>query len=143
MENFTSIPFKADRGMSKVNGVAKFSTAGIVLEYESKLFGLISDGVKDSRIAVSEILDVKFRKGLLKRGCKIEIRAKSLSKLNEMPSHEGKVTLKIESIDFDRAREAVQAIQKEMAQQTAETPPSRIPVSELFDGTDDETKDLN
>ena len=143
MENFTSIPFKADRGMSKVNGVAKFSSAGIVLEFESKLFGLISDGVKDSRIAVSEILDVKFRKGLLKRGCKIEIRAKSLSKLNEMPSHEGKVTLKIEPADFDRARAAVQTLQKEMEKQMAELPPNRMPVSELFDGSEDETRDLS
>ena len=39
--SFTSVPFKTDSGMSQINGVAKFSSAGVVLEFESKLFGLI------------------------------------------------------------------------------------------------------
>ena len=65
MQSFTSIPFKTktDSGLSEINGVAKFSSAGIVLEFESKLFGLISKGVKEARIPINEIHDVKFKKG--------------------------------------------------------------------------------
>ncbi|MEP6946295.1 MAG: hypothetical protein ABJA02_10285 [Acidobacteriota bacterium] len=143
MQSFTSIPFKAESGMSSVNGVAKFSTAGIVLEFESKLFGLISNGVKESRLAVSEILDIKFKKGVFKRGSKIEIRARSLAKLNEMPNKEGRVTLKIESGDFEHARDVVDMIQKEMNRRDDALPPAHTPISVLFDESEDETKELN
>ena len=33
MQNFTSIPFKTESGLSQINGVAKFSGAGIVFEF--------------------------------------------------------------------------------------------------------------
>lgn len=142
METFVSVPFKAESGMSSVNGVAKFSSAGIVLEFESKLFGLISNGVKEARLALSEILDVKFKKGVFKRGSKIEIRAKSLTKLNEMPNSDGKVTLKIEAADFERARDAVDKLQKEMIERADALPPTHTPISVLFDEGEDETREL-
>jgi hypothetical protein len=65
--SFTSVPFKTESGFSTVNGVAKFSSAGVVLEFESKLFGILPGGVKEARLPLTEILDVKFRKGFLKR----------------------------------------------------------------------------
>jgi hypothetical protein len=142
MQTFTSVPFKTESGISTVNGVAKFSSAGVVLEFESKLFGLISNGVKEARLPVDEILDVKFRKGLFKRGAKIEIRMKSLVKLSEVPNSDGKLTLKIESGDFERARDAVAKLQKDMVQQAAELPPAHTPVSVLFDPGEDETEEL-
>lgn len=143
MQSFTSIPFKAESGMSQVNGVAKFSSAGIVMEFESKLFGLISNGVREARLSTSEIHDVKFKKGLFKRGARIEIRAKSLAKLNEMPNKDGKVTLKIERADFERAGEVVLKLQKDMVQETTDLPPSHTPISVLFDESEDETKELD
>jgi len=142
MQSFTSIPFKTDSGMSTINGVAKFSSAGIVLEFESKLFGLISNGVKESRLALGEILDVKFKKGVFKRGAKIEIRTKSLAKLTELPNSEGKLTLKLLADDFDRARDAVAKLQKDMTEHTAALPPTHTPVSVLFDAGEDETQEL-
>ncbi len=142
MQSFTSIPFKTESGLSQVNGVAKFSSAGVVLEFESKLFGLISNGVKEARLSLDEILDVKFKKGLFKRGAKIEIRTKSLVRLTELPNREGKVTLKIESDDFERARDSVSKLQKDMAQQAAELPPAHTPISVLFDEGEDETQEL-
>jgi hypothetical protein len=77
-QGFTSVPFKAESGLSSVNGIAKFSAAGIVLEFESKLLGLIASGVKEYKLPVAEILDVKFRKGFMKRGAKIEVRTRHL-----------------------------------------------------------------
>lgn len=142
MQNFTSVPFKTESGLSSINGVAKFSSAGIVLEFESKLFGLISNGVKEARLAVDEILDIKFKKGVFKRGAKIEIRTKSLAKLSEFPNSEGKMTLKLQSDDFERARDAVAQLQKDMAEKAASLPPAHTPVSVLFDETEEETKEL-
>ena len=91
MQSFTSIPFKAKtfHGLSDVNGLAKFSGAGIVLEFETKLFGLISDGVKEARIPIGEVMDIKFKKGMFKRGAKIEIRTKSLATMVDLPNEDG------------------------------------------------------
>ena len=98
---FTSVPFKTESGLSQINGVAKFSAAGVVLEFESKLFGIIANGVKEVRIHIEEILDVKFRKGLFKRGAKIEFRMKTFSKMSELPYKDGKLTLKLARDDFE------------------------------------------
>ena len=143
---FTSVPFKAEseHGLTSVNGVAKFSAAGVVLEFESKLFGLIGGGVKEVRLPIDEILDVKFRKGFFKRLAKIEIRMKTFGKLAELPNKNGKLTLKLVYDDFDRAQSAVEHLQKDLAQHEATLPPPRTPVSELFvEESEDETKALN
>jgi hypothetical protein len=139
---FTSIPFKTESGLSSVNGLAKFSRAGIVFEIESKLFGLISAGVKEIRLPLSEILDIKFRKGLFKRGAKIEIRTKSLAKLTELPNSDGKVTLKLSYDDYERANTAVKDLQKDLTFQTDSLPRAHTPVSVLFDSGEDETDEL-
>ncbi len=140
---FTSVPFKTESGLSSINGMAKFSHAGIVLEFESKLFGLISDGVKEVRLALPDILDVRFRKGFFKRGAKIEIRATTFTKLAELPNKDGKLTLKLVPADFDRAKNAVEKLQKDISETAALMPPVQTPVSQLFeDETEEETRDL-
>ena len=86
-------------------------------------------------------MDVKFKKGIFKRGAKIEIRTKSFSKLSEMPNKDGKISLKIQRDDFDRANEAVSNLQKDMTYQQESLP--HTPVSRLFDESEDETKKLD
>ena len=140
--NFTSVPFKTESGLSQIDGMGKFSAAGIVLEFESKLFGIIKDGVKEARIAIDEILDVKFRKGFFKIGAKIEIRLKDFTKLSQLPNKDGKVTLKIKKDDFQRAQEAVAKLQKDLTEQRESLPPAHTPVSRLFDESEDETKEF-
>jgi len=132
---FTSIPFKAEKhhGLSEVNGIAKFSSAGVVLEFESKLFGLISDGVREARVPIGEILDIKFKKGVFKRNAKIEIRTKSLAAMAGLPSDDGKLILKIKAEDFDRARDAVDELQRAMQADASSLPPTHTPLSVLFD----------
>jgi hypothetical protein len=144
MSGFSSVPFKSEsaHGFTSVNGVAKFSSAGVVLEFEPKLLGMFSNGVKEARMSVNEILDIKFKKGLLKRGAKIEIRLKSFAKLSEIPNSEGKITLKLVHEDFERGRDAVAKLQKDMAEHVAQLPPTHTPVSVLFDESEDETKEL-
>ncbi len=130
--NFISVPFKIDDNFTQIAGVGKFSAAGVVLEYEGKLFGIIKSGVKESRIALDEILDVKFRKGVLKRGAKIEIRLESFTKLSELPNKDGKITLKLARDDFERAVEAVAKLQKDLNEHQESAAPPQTPVSRLF-----------
>jgi hypothetical protein len=142
-QGFINVPFKTESGLSQIDGMAKFSRAGVILEFESKLFGIIKSGVKEFRIAADEILDVKFRKGFLKYGAKIEIRLKSFTKLSEMPNSDGKITLKIKKEDFDRAKEAVEKLQKDLSERQEHLPPAHTPVSRLFtDESEEETKEL-
>lgn len=145
MHTFTSVPFKTEssHGLTTVNGVAKFSPAGIVLEFESKLFGVITRGVKEVRLATAEILDVKFRKGLFKRGAKIEIRTRTVAKLAELPNTDGKMVLKLVRDDFERGKAAVEQLQRDLADHEGSLPPPQTPVSQLFqDESEDETKQL-
>ncbi|MDQ3179648.1 MAG: hypothetical protein M3Q33_03915 [Acidobacteriota bacterium] len=138
---FISVPFKTESGLSQIDGIGKFSSAGIVLEFESKLFGIIKNGVKESRIALDEILDVRLRKGFFKFAAKIEIRLKSFSQLSELPNKDGKVTLKLKRDDFERAEQAVVQLQKILTAHREFLPPAHTPVSRLFDNDDDfETK---
>jgi hypothetical protein len=146
MQGFTSIPFKTEsaHGLTQVNGVAKFSSAGVVLEFESKLFGLIGDGVKEVRLPKDDILDVKFRKGIFKRGAKIVIRTKTFTKLAELPSSEGKLTLNLVRDDFERGQAAAEQLQKDLAAHEESLPPPHTPISSLFaDESEDETKQLS
>lgn len=146
MQSFTSVPFKTEsaHGITTVNGIAKFSPAGIVLEFESKLFGIIARGVKEVRLPLDEILDIKFRKGVFKRGAKIEIRTRTFAKLAELPNTDGKLTLKLVRDDFERAKSAVEQLQKELADKLESLPPPQTPVSQLFeDESEEETKPLS
>ncbi|HEY0429916.1 MAG TPA: hypothetical protein VGC76_19185 [Pyrinomonadaceae bacterium] len=141
MQNFITVPFKTESGLSQIDGIAKFSSAGIVLEFESKLLGLISGGVREIRLPLDDLLDVKFRRGLFKRWARVEIRLKSFAKLSELPSRDGKITLKLQRDDFERARDAVARLQKDLTEHVEALPPAHTSVSRLFDDEAD-TKEL-
>jgi hypothetical protein len=132
---FTSVPFKTESGLSQIDGIAKFSSAGIVMEFEAKFFGLIKGGIKEMRVGIDEILDVKFKKGLFKAGAKIQIRLKNFTRLSELPSQDGKLTLKIKREDFDLAKEAVEMITKDLSDHNESQPPTHTSVSSLFEST--------
>jgi len=135
--NFITVPFKTESGLSQIDGISKFSSAGIVLEFESKLFGIIKNGVKEICLSAADILDVRFRKGLFKVGAKIEIRLKSFAQLSELPNKDGKISLKIRRDDFQQAHEAVVELQKTLIEHQKSLPPAHTPVSRLFE--DEET----
>ena len=139
---FISIPFKTESGLSQIEGIGKFSPAGIVLEFESKLFGIISNGVRENRIALEDILDITFHKGFLKRNAKIVIRLKSYAQLSEMPNKDGRITLKIPRDDHERAAEAVNRLNKSLTERHESLPPPHTSVNRLFDENEDEAKEL-
>ena len=142
MQSFTSIPFKTDDGWWHANGIAKFSSAGVILEYETKFLGLVGAGIKEARIALADLLDVRFRKGVFKSNGKIEIRTKTFSTLAALPNKDGRLTLKLARDDYQDAAAAVAKLQKDMAEYTASQPPTHTPLSVLFDESEDETQQL-
>ena len=139
---FISVPFKAasGNGVTEYNGIAKFSPAGIVFEFDSVLLGLIGGEVKEVQVALDEILDIKFRRGIYKFFAQIQLRLKSFTKLSELPNYSGKVKLKIKREDFELAREAVAKLQKDLTEQPEFLPPAHTPVSRLFDETEEMRK---
>jgi hypothetical protein len=139
-QNFISVPFKTEgaHGLTTVDGIAKFSSAGIILEFETKIIGLVKTGVKEVRLPVGEILDVKFRKGFMKRFVKIEIRMTTFTKLSEVPNENGKITLKLIHDDFERGREAVARLHKDLGEYQEIEGAMHTPVSRLFDAHEDE-----
>jgi hypothetical protein len=84
---------------------------------------------------------VKFKKGLFKAGAKIQIRLKNFTRLTELPSQDGKLTLKIKREDFDLAREAVEMFTKDLFDHNVSQPPTRTSVSDLFDTTGELVQD--
>lgn len=146
MQGFISIPFKisdAHHGFAPVEGMAKFSVAGIVLEFEAKILGLMKTGVKEVRIPLSEILDVKIKSGVFDTkiekifGAKIEIRLNNFATLSEVPNKDGKITLKILRSDRELAEKALQAIQGNQNQPSL--PNGESPVALIYE---DDTKEL-
>ena len=134
---FISVPFKTKSGVSQIDGIGKFSAAGIVLEYEGRIFGVIKSGVKESRLTLDDLLDVRFRKGFFKIGARIEIRTKSFAKLTETPNRDGKIILQISRANFDLARNAITKLQKNLTEQQESLPPVHTPVTRLFDDDDE------
>lgn len=144
MKTFTAVPFttESESGLLSSIGVAKFSSAGIVLEFEKKIFGLIPRGVREIRLSLADILDVKFRKGILRFGAKIEIRTNSIEGLIEMPNQNGRVILRVLRRDFEQACDAVARICQNMNGSYKELPSRHSPISVLFDESEDETRKL-
>ena len=142
--SYTSIPFKieAHQGLSQADGIAKFSSAGIILEFEMKFLTLFGTGVKESRISLEDILDIKFKKGFFKRGAKIEIRMNTFMKLSEVPNTDGKIILKIPRDHHERAGEAVESVLRHMDELRESLNPPRTPVRSLFEPENAEAEQL-
>lgn len=146
MRGFSSVPFttSTESGLSSVTGVAKFSAAGVILEFESKWFGLVQKGVYETRLSLDEILDVKFRKGFMKRGAKIELRPNTMVNISSLPAQDGKITLKIAREDFERARDAVARLEIDLREHIdALPPPEPEPISFMIDASEEKTRKLD
>ena len=140
--NFISLPFKIDGsqtgGFKTVDGIAKFSAAGIVLEFEAKIFGIMRTGVKEVRVPLAEIETVEIRKKFFRHT--LEIWLNNFKTLNEIPNKDGRIVLQIAKDDRARADQIKRLLEKTRLElETIEF--LKSPVSRLF-GEDDETKEL-
>lgn len=153
--NLITVPFKAEspNGVIKYNGIAKFSFAGIVIEYESKVLGLVGGEVKEVKVALDEIFDIRFRKGIYKFFAQIQLRLKNYQKISQLPNSDGKIKLKIKREDYELAEKAVEQTLQYINGNSPESlesaddsekqlPPAQTSVNELFDTEKLETNDL-
>ena len=144
--NLITVPFNADspNGMMHYNGIAKFSFAGIVIQFESKILGLVGGEVKEVQISMDEIFDIRFRKGIYKFFAQIQFRLKNYQKISQLPNSDGKIKLNIKREDYDFAREAVEQTLQYIKGDAApvlesaddsekQLPPVQTSVNELFD----------
>ena len=142
---FTTVPFKASspNGLMEYNGIAKFSPAGIVIEFDSKYLGLFSGEVKEVQIGLEEVLDIKFRRGIYKFFAQIQLRLTNFAKISELPNDGAKVKLKIKREDFELAQNAVIKLQNDLNELQQSILPSPAPYTGLFDESENETKKLS
>ena len=107
--------------------------------------------VKEVRVALDEILDIKFRTGIYKFFAQIQLRLKNFTKLSQLPNYSGKVKLKIKREDFELAQAAVAQTLRYLSagdnlvlpdgdNSNEQLPPAQVSVNELFDTEKLETK---
>ena len=137
---FITIPFKiegAHGGFAVVNGMAKISRAGIVLEFEAKIFGMMKTGIKEVRVALKEIEDARTKRRFFRHT--LEIWLNNFKTLSEIPNKDGRIILQISKDDRPRAVEAIKILQTARSESDALEILSS-PVSRLF-GDEEESKD--
>ena len=137
MARFITISFKiegAHGGFSVVGGMAKISRAGIVLEFEAKIFGIMKTGIKEVRVHLKEIEEAKLKKRLFKST--LEIRLNNFKTISEIPNKDGRIILQISKDDRPRAEEAIKILQSAKSETDA-LEILQTPVSRLFDETEE------
>lgn len=137
-EKFITVPFKiegAHGGFAVVNGMAKISSAGIVLEFEAKIFGMMKTGIKEVRVALKEIEEARLRKKFFRHT--LEIWLNNFKTLSEIPNKEGRIVLQISKDDRPRVSEAIKILHTAKSESAA-LEILQTPVSRLFDDADEQ-----
>ena len=142
-QGFSIVPFKIsdEHGLSEAVGLAKFSSAGIVLEFEKEFLGMMkAGGVREVLIPIGDILDIQFGKGFLGLFGSIIVRFKNLSAMEGLPTKKGRLKLKVARSDRAAAIEVVESIRTIFSRQQQELPsPS---VGQLY-GDEGKTSDIS
>ena len=145
--NFIAVPFKAEgaEGFYEFRGIAKFSSAGIVIEYESKLLGLYGEEIKEVRIALTDILDVHFKKGFFRFFSRIHLRLNSVTKFGGLPNKGGRMKMSIKREDWELGHNAVEYLKSFLIPEDFPNQVAGSPVDRLIEGEtgDYDTNDLN
>ena len=129
---FITIPFKIEGthgGFSIVNGMAKVSRAGVVLEFEAKIFGMMKTGIKEVRVALNEIEEARTKRRFFRHT--LEIWLNNFKTLSEIPNKDGRIILQISKDDRPRAVEAIRILYSAKSESDALEILSS-PVSRLF-----------
>lgn len=89
-----AVPFTMDAGISKVSGVVRDADDELVIEYQSKILGLIPTDIKTIRIPYQEIDEVFFSSSIFKT--RLRIILKTLRSIGNFPTpKQGELQLKI------------------------------------------------
>jgi hypothetical protein len=125
----------------------------VIVEYEPKLLNMFGGEVNEVQIALDEIFDIKFRKGVYEFFGQIQFRLQNYRKITELPNKDGKVKLNIKREDYEIARQAVEqtlryiqgdfkSLPETSDDSEKQLPPAQTSVNELFDTEKLETNDL-
>jgi hypothetical protein len=142
--NYISIAFKIDGsqtgGFKTVDGMAKISRAGIVVEFEAKIFGIMKTGIKEVRIPLAEIEEVRVSRKFFRHT--LEIWLNNFRTLSEIPNKDGRIILQISKEDRPRAEQAARVLQTARSETDA-LEILNSPVSRLFGDDEDLEKTEN
>jgi len=137
--NYISIGFKIDGsqtgGFKTVDGMAKISRAGVVIEFEAKIFGIMKTGIKEVKIPLSEIEEVRVNRKFFRHT--LEIWLNNFRTLSDIPNKNGRIILQISKDDRTRAEQAARVLQTARSETDA-LEILQTPVSRLF-GEEEET----
>jgi hypothetical protein len=117
--------------------MAKISRAVVVVEFEAKIFGIMKTGIKEVRIPLAEIEEVRVSRKFFKHT--LEIWLNNFRTLSEIPNRDGRIILQISKADRPRAEQAARVLQTARSETDA-LEILQTPVSRLF-GDDEETKE--
>ena len=141
--NYISIGFKIDGaqtgGFKTVDGMAKISAAGVVIEFEAKIFGIMKTGIREVKIPLHEIEEIRVNRKFFKNT--LEIWLNNFRTLNEIPNKDGRIILQISKADRTRAERAATVLQTARSESDA-LEILNSPVSRLF-GNDEDAEESN
>lgn len=140
---YISIGFKIDGsqtgGFKTVDGMAKISRAGIVIEFEAKIFGIMKTGIKEVKIPLDEIEEIRVGRKFFRHT--LEIWLNNFRTLSEIPNRDGRIVLQISKADRPRAEQAARVLLTAKSESDA-LEILNSPVSRLF-GDDEEMPESN
>lgn len=112
------LPFSVARvhaGLSEATGLARMTEAGLTLEYQVRLLGLIRFGIREITVPFGEIAAIQLKKNLLQT--RIVLQTRSLRTLGAMPgSRTGQLVLRVARRDRETAALLVSALRLHLSE---------------------------
>ncbi len=112
------LPFSVARvhaGLSEATGLARMTGAGLTLEYQVRLLGLIGFGIREITIPFGEIAAIHLKKNFLQT--RIVLQTRSLRTLGGMPgSKTGQLVLRVARRNRETAALLVSAIRLHLSE---------------------------
>ena len=98
-----TLPFTLDSGLSQISGVLREGPNELIIEYQSKLLGLIRSEIKVVRIPYQDIEDVSSSSNLFQT--QIRILLKTLRNIGDFPApKQGELVLAVDRKNRQQAR---------------------------------------
>ena len=119
-----TIPFSisdAYEGLADVEGLVQFEADVLTLEFEAKdaFFGVVKSGVKEVRLALTDLVSVDFSKNMFRATLKLRVRSMKL--FEEIPgAKRGEVRLRFSRKHRDEAHSLASALQLRLSERKLE-----------------------
>ena len=119
-----TIPFSisdAYEGLADVEGLVQFEADVLTLEFEAKdaFFGVVKSGVKEVRLALTDLVSVDFSKNMFRATLKLRVRSMKL--FEEIPgAKRGEVRLRFSRKHRDEAHSLASALQLRLSKRKLE-----------------------